>query len=484
MSRELILLLVGTMVLGVSATAYRNPLTLPKESMGAGIADPGLLRWMGKDYLYATKVSEDPGIRCWESDDLVDWTYKGFCTGNDPMFANGHGWSPGPFYYNGKFYLYVCGVDQKHKVFEADKPTGPFTCVNKDLIDVNSLDAVPLLDDDGQLYLFYAGWGGVGIQYRTCSSPVKADGPNHTLPACQFSADNNGNFWTEGPTLWKRDGEYYLAHCGNDWLKDSYQVRVARGKSIAELKPQKSNPLIAQPTGPWVATGCNWITRGPDLKSLWNVYHCRKFEGAARRMCLDRLSFDPKTGDLLSSGPTWTSQPSPSLPTYSESFDRSEIGPTWEKTSGKWELRKGEGLVASALSESAEILCKCPIKSDFVAEFNVKLLRAGNSARFGVVLADDKSELSILLDPATKTIQLTGKTTAKASLPPAFDFDVWHTIIVQNHGGRMKIHFDEMLKIDRMTDMDAAHFSLLAKDCDAAFGWCGFSNYEPGEQAL
>lgn len=483
MSKELIMALLGTVLLSVSVGAYRNPLTLPHESMGAGIADPGLLRWMGKYYLYATKVSEDPGIRCWESEDLVNWTYKGFCTGNDSVFANGHGWSPGPFYYNGKFYLYVSGVDQKHKVFVADKPTGPFECVNKDLLDVNSLDGVPLLDDDGQLYLFYAGWAGIGIQYRKCSSPTKADGPNQTLPACQFSADNNGNFWTEGPSLYKHDGTYYLAYCGNDWLKDSYQVQVAKGKTIAELKPQKTNPLIEQATGDWVATGCNWIIRGPDLKSLWNVYHCRKFGGAARRMCLDSLYFDKKTGDLRSNGPTWDSQPNPAPPDWHEDFSRAEIGPMWQATLGKWESRDS-GAAGLGATGAAEMLCKVPVGADLAAEFNVKLL-AGASGDYGIRIRDDNGdEATILVDVVGKSLQMVsgeGIVEAKHALPQSFDLKVWHQIMVEKHSGRVRVYFDQMLGLDKSIGVARGHFSLVARKCNAAFGWCGFSNYRDGE---
>lgn len=473
------MLLIGVFALAMSAGAYKNPLFFQSDSPGAGVADPGVLRWMGKYYLYSTKVPENAGVRCWESEDLVNWKFMGFCTGDDPAFAQGHGWSPSPSYYNGKFYLYVCGIDQKHKVFESDKPTGPFVCVNKDFIDVNTLDAAPLLDDDGQLYVFYAGWEGVGIQYRTASSPTKADGPNQALKACQFSADNNGNFWTEGPDLWKRDGVYYLAYCGNDWLKDSYQVRIAKGRTIADLKPQKSDQLIAQKTGPWVAVGCNWIIRGPNLKSLWHVYHCRQSGGHARRMCLDRLYFDD-SGDMRCDGPTWTVQHNPEPPLYFESFLRTDIGHNWMVESGKWRTHGEDRLVGT----SGELVCKVPIKPNFVAEFNVKSLKSDSSGRYGIALVGESERASILIDPTKKTLELIGKTSIKAALPSHFDLGVWHTIIVQQHKGRLQVRFDEMTKIDTKLDIDAARISLIAGDCEAAFGWCGFCNYEAGEQAM
>lgn len=262
--------LTGSVLLTAPANARScaNPIQPPHGDIGAGMADPGVLRWMGRYYLYATEVTEDEELRCRESTDLVRWRYLGCCLGNDPALDHGMAWNPAPFYHNGRFYLYVCGPDQKHKVFAADHPAGPFECVNPDLLDVPSLDAQPFLDDDGRLLLTYAG----GTQYRECSSPVSADGANHQLTACKISAQDT-NEWTEGSDLVKIDGAYYLSYCGNDWKSDNYQVHAARGRTIAALEPQAGNPVISQIAGPWVATGCSHVVRGPDLKSWWVVFH-------------------------------------------------------------------------------------------------------------------------------------------------------------------------------------------------------------------
>ncbi len=469
------ILLTAMLVLSLCSTlsAYQNPISLPKEAEGPGVADPGLLRWMGKYYLYATKTGEQ-GIRCWESADLVHWKFKAYVTGDEPEFADHMAWSPGPFYYNGRFYLYICGVDQKHKVFEADKPWGPFKCVNRDLIDVNTLDAVPFLDDDGQLYFFYAGWGGNAIQWRKASSPVKADGPNQKLPACQFSV-NPDNWWTEGPALFKRDGMYYLTYCGNNWVEDNYQIRAAKGRSIEQLKPQSEEPFIAQLTGTWRATGCNWMIIGPDLKSLWNVYHCRKGGSWERRLCLDRLYIDPKTKDLWADGPTWDWRANPALPTWYENFSEKGISANWQPVSGRWEIGDGE------VTGSGELLCKVATKESFAAEFNVRL--AGGSGSYGVVLCDkDGNRLLLTIEAKSKNLVLSrvdGKRIAKvasALLPKDFDLKVWHTIRVEKQSGRLRIYFDEMLKMDKQVNTGGGRFGFTATGCKASFGWCGFSN--------
>lgn len=463
-----------TVVLCSALGAYQNPLVLPKDGEGPGIADPGLLKWMGKYYLYATKT-EEQGVRCWESADLVRWKFRGYCTGDEPTFAGHMAWSPTPVYRNGKFYLIVCGIDQKHQAFEADRPWGPFKCVNKDLINVNTLDASPFVDDDGQLYLFYAGWGGNAIQYRKCSSPTKADGPNQKLPACQFSVQPN-NYWTEGPSVFKYDGVYYLTYCGNDWGQDNYQVRVSKGRSIEELKPQSNEPLIAQLTGTWRATGCNWMIMGPDLKSLWNVYHCRKGGSWERRLCLDRLYIVPKTRDLWTNGPTWDSQANPATPLWWDDFARQEIGANWESISGKWRLQ-ADAVAGGTVVGSGKLECKVPTKDSFAVEANIRLISGKSNARYGMTLCSS-DELTI--DVRAKQLMLTrdGSVIARAALPASTDLNTWHTVRVDKQASRLRVYFDEMLKIDmKAPNAGAGRFGLMASDCTTAFGWCGFSNY-------
>jgi len=479
MFRILVLILMAIS----SAGAYRNPLTLPKEAEGPGIADPGLLRWMGKYYLYSTKTGE-PGIRCWESADLVNWNFKGYCTGDEPVFANHMAWSPTPLYFNGMFYLYVCGVDQKHKVFEADKPWGPFKCVNPDFLDVNTLDAVPFLDDDGQLYVFYAGWAGNAVQWRTCSSPTKADGRNQRLPACQFSV-NPGNWWTEGPSLFKRNGIYYLTYCGNNWQEDNYQIRAAKGRTIRAIRPQDDKPLIAQLTGPWVATGCNSMVLGPDLKSLWNVYHCRKQGSWERRLCLDRLYIDPATKDLWTEAPTWNEQRDPSLPDWQEDWSDSALTDEWVHIGGRYNIVKGEGVILSSGGKYGAIASACETGPSFVAEFNIRVLDTEGDASThacGVWLCDDNQGcLLVQIDVSARALIISSTNPIKAASPSTFlpkwlNPFVWHVLRIEKEGSRVQVYLDDMRKFDAQVAHGGGKFGLMTEGCKAEFGWCGFSN--------
>ena len=49
-------------------TTYQNPIQKHGD-----FADPFVLRFNGRYYLYCT----NPGVRCWQSDDLLHWTLIG-----------------------------------------------------------------------------------------------------------------------------------------------------------------------------------------------------------------------------------------------------------------------------------------------------------------------------------------------------------------------------------------------------------------------
>ena len=133
---------------------YRNPL-LEKWDM----ADPHVLKVGNKYYLYPT--SHTRGYDALESEDLVNWTYKG------TVFTSQRGgaWAPDVFHNkrgDGKFYLYYTdnmpgamssSLDKQVGVAVADNPLGPFE--EKNALATNSIDGHLFQDDDGHYYFYY-----------------------------------------------------------------------------------------------------------------------------------------------------------------------------------------------------------------------------------------------------------------------------------------------------------------------------------------
>jgi beta-xylosidase len=107
------------------AVAYQNPLWDVVNELEYA-ADPFVLRWQGKYYLYLTD-----NYHVYSSDNLVDWTDAGRWISSNPLGT--FFWAPTVLYDNGIFYLYYSGPGGGHDLLTSDSPLGPFTLVQRDV---------------------------------------------------------------------------------------------------------------------------------------------------------------------------------------------------------------------------------------------------------------------------------------------------------------------------------------------------------------
>ena len=154
---------------------YRNPII---DRLGP--ADPHVIRFEGKYYLYPT--TDGRGYDVFVSEDLVHWEQKpkAFVT------PRGGAWAPDVFHHrrDGKFYIYYTidapkppeGPGGKHiGVAVADHPLGPFKDFS--VLADGSIDAHLFQDDDGALYLYYVEIrDGFKIFIQPMASPVEKKG--------------------------------------------------------------------------------------------------------------------------------------------------------------------------------------------------------------------------------------------------------------------------------------------------------------------
>lgn len=116
----------------------------------------------------------------------------------------------------------------------------------------------------------------------------------------------------EAPTLWKRDGRYYLYYSGHGYKGDRYAVGYATADD-------PRGPYVKPPGGPLLATrrsaegavlgpGDQDIVAGRDGRT-WIAYHAWDPSERYRRLNLDPLVWDGDTPRVL--GPTLVPQPSP-----------------------------------------------------------------------------------------------------------------------------------------------------------------------------
>ena len=81
--------------------------------------------------------------------------------------------------------------------------------------------------------------------------------------------------WTEGPTMFKRKGVYYLTYTGNQVWEKNYRVEYAYSHNLEDnFTEENDNVILLNTEGDdHVGLGHNGIVVGPDLDTYYIVYH-------------------------------------------------------------------------------------------------------------------------------------------------------------------------------------------------------------------
>lgn len=268
---------------------YRNPII-----DRIGMADPTVVRYRGKYYLYPTWDCK--GYDVFVSDDLVEWEHAGKCYRD----KRGGVWAPDVFdnsERDGKFYLYYTvddpAGDKLVGAAVADGPLGPFT--DKGTLVRAAIDAHLFRDDDGKLYLYYVevspGYNRISVQ--PMADPLTRKGEPTLLIEPKDPWETRGAAIAEGPWMLKHKGLYYLTYSGSPANGPQYAVGYATSKSpVGPFTKYAGNPIAKQGDGIF-GPGHHCVVEGPD-KRLWMVYHQQNSDkiGWRRFLAIDPLWFD------------------------------------------------------------------------------------------------------------------------------------------------------------------------------------------------
>ena len=300
---------------------YCNPVPLPDLPLGmfrqyperkqsgytAGIcdfreaADPEVLFFGGKYYMYCSCR------QVYVSDDLIHWQYSPIQI-DYPL-----GYAPAVTRCGKNIYLTSSrefNDPLAGRIFIAEHPLGPFRTTGevKDKYGQaikEFLDPALFADDDGRLYLYWgyspAGDGIFGMEvdpeHPNCgiSDIVKLfdlDGDN---PWERFGEHGEVlDFgWTEGVSMYKHNGVYYLqyASCGTRF--PNYSLGVYMLESPLQKPQKKAVKLCGSRHGIVCGTGHGGMFAGPD-GTVWQAYtvlvHRKHF--FERRIGIDPVTFD------------------------------------------------------------------------------------------------------------------------------------------------------------------------------------------------
>ncbi|NIK68145.1 glycoside hydrolase family 43 protein [Paenibacillus sp. BK720] len=283
-----------------------NKLTSGNPVFPGWYADPEARIFEGRYWIYPTYSAlyeEQLYLDAFHSDDLVNWTKaERVLDKKDFEWAHKAVWAPSPIESNGKYYIYFSANDIQSNdelggigVGVADRPEGPFRdAIGKPLIDrfhhgAQPIDPHVFRDEDGQVYLYYGGWG-------HCNVVRLGEDMISLLPFEDGTVyrEVTPKDYVEGPCMIKRNGQYVFMWAEGGWGGPHYRVAYALAES--PLGPFERIDTILQ-QDPEVATGAghHGYLQIPDTDEYYIVYHRRPLTETAanhRVVCIDNLYFN------------------------------------------------------------------------------------------------------------------------------------------------------------------------------------------------
>jgi len=233
------------------------------------LADPTIFEDNGTYYLYGTKGDPNihgEGFLVYTSKDLRNWegplgAKDGFALKNGDAFGDRGFWAPQIFKYRSKYYM-AYTANEHIAIATSNSPLGPFTN------NMNALDApVKQIDpfvffDKGKAYLYHVRLqGGNRIFVAEMNADLESTKPG-TLRECVSAEkdwENTENAeWpvTEGPTVFKKDGIYYLLYSANDFRNPDYAVGYATSENpLGPWRKAPGNPVISRDKIGYSGTG-------------------------------------------------------------------------------------------------------------------------------------------------------------------------------------------------------------------------------------
>lgn len=287
-----VLFLLLFAVTSVSAATYTNPI-LPYD-----YSDPDVCR-VGKMY-YMTSSSFNciPGLQILESADLVHWqlvdaalpaAVPGTEQNDAPQYGGGV-WAPSIRHHDGRFYIYYGDPDRGVYCVRSEKTTtlpcrwekAVLVCEAKGYI-----DACPLWDDNGRVYLVHAFAGSrAGFKSALAVMELSADGLSAVSASRLVFDGHPDNPTTEGPKFYKRNGYYYI-FCPAGGVATGWQLvlrsrspygpyeqhRVLEQGTTAVNAPHQGAWVTSEPLSTDLGTISDWFFHFQDVGVAGRIVH-------------------------------------------------------------------------------------------------------------------------------------------------------------------------------------------------------------------
>jgi beta-xylosidase len=247
------------------------------------MADPTIFMEKGVYYLYGTGSKD--GFLEYRSTDLHHWigpigNRGGHALLKGDSFGTQGFWAPQIFKYRGKYYM-AYTADEQIAIATSDSPLGPFVQKNKKKVSGSGKQIDPFVfeDTDGNLYLYYVRLQDGNRIFVARLKPDLSDIDLATVKECLHAElpweNTDLSKWpvSEGPTVLKHAGLYYLFYTANDFRSIDYAVGYAASTSpYGPWTKMQDSPLISRKN-----TGANGTGHGDFLQdakgNLYYVFH-------------------------------------------------------------------------------------------------------------------------------------------------------------------------------------------------------------------
>lgn len=262
MTIKIFMTLTLTACFAWSASAIRS--NNSKENVKAGsmketphnvcMADPTILMDGGVYYLYGTSGNSNNGFESYYSKDLENWEGPVEVLKKGDAFGTAGFWAPQVLKTEDGRYAMIYTANERIAMAWADSPLGPFRNDSRQCIadDMRRIDPFVFRDTDGKTYLYHVRLdNGNKIYTQSISQDLDSTDLETLSKVIEVTLpweNTEDSSWpvTEGPTVVKHGGRYYLFYSANDFRNRDYAV----GYAVAD-----------SPEGPWVKNPEPIITR-------------------------------------------------------------------------------------------------------------------------------------------------------------------------------------------------------------------------------
>ncbi len=251
-------------VLSTILSCGRKETEIPTSQLP--LADPFVLSHGGKYYAYGTG---EPGFRIYTSEDLKHWKKGGIALDIANSWGTRDFWAPEVYYVESRGLFYLFYSSEEHIcVATSYSPEGPFTQETiRPIREEKGIDSSLFIDDDGTPYLYFVRFTGGNVIWAARMEDDLLDIKEETLTECIRATEP----WelvdakvTEGPSVFKEGGRYYMVYSANHTRNREYAVGYATAES---------------PLGPWLKYEGNPVFKGgfPNAGNLVGVGHGAPF---------------------------------------------------------------------------------------------------------------------------------------------------------------------------------------------------------------